>query len=310
MSGLGTLALACLLAAAGADDDPTTQQARTYNAAARRSFAAGDYVSALRDFERAYQLKPDPRLRLNLAVTLETMARLDEASEQYELFLREMPENDKADAVRDSVAQLQKRMTTWGKLIIEVTPSPALVTVGGLAFTAPAVRWFPAGTLKLTAQKDGYRATAQEVDLQPAQRQVVQLVLEPLEAAAPVAAAPQPAPATDSQTAAPPDDGAGGNGGNGGGAAKQANVLPWSMVVVAAGSGAVAGLALLVSVLSAVGGVALFGLVAAAPVDKGRPALDVAFYASWAVMGVGLLVAALATAAVGVAMAAFVVMRL
>ncbi|MBI5495530.1 MAG: tetratricopeptide repeat protein [Deltaproteobacteria bacterium] len=143
-----------------------TEAAREHNRAAIESFKAGDYEQALESFERAFELLPDAKVRLNLGVVNENLDRLDEAKGHYEAFLREYPRGEKAPVVREKLAGVEKRMRQWGKLVVQVSPPPDRVRVDQREFrTTPVTVWLPPGRHRVVAEKDGAGSAEQAVEV-------------------------------------------------------------------------------------------------------------------------------------------------
>ncbi len=263
MTGLAAVVVMTALALMGAGG--ATDAARDYNRVAIEAFKAGDYEKALENFERAFELLPDPKVRLNLGVTNENLNRLDEARDHYETFLRENPKSDKAPVVKDKLGNVEKKMKQWGKVLIQVSPAPDVVKVDMRAFRGVPVKvWMEPGRHKLVVQKEGMVPHQQELVVEPGVRFEVKVDLVAVpQPEKPVATAdppPQkdPDPATadpkpetntapTSETAAPAEG-------------KGTSVLGWVLRAAGGGSAGVAALALLAGVLGGVTTGVLYGV--------------------------------------------------
>jgi hypothetical protein len=181
---------------------PSDKQAKDYNRKAITAFKAGQLEEALENFERAFELLPDAKVRLNLGVANEQLRRLDEARGHYEAFLRENPKSDKAPAVRQKLAAVENKMKAWGKVIIRFDPTPEEVDLLGMRFTTfPMKVWGAPGTYPLLARKEGYERLVKDVEFISGDRTEVSLALTAL----PKPPAP-PVPPAETVKEPPPKD--------------------------------------------------------------------------------------------------------
>jgi hypothetical protein len=84
------LALALICGAAFADD--ARQQAKVLKDLGAAAMQRKEFRSALDHFQRAYQTFPSPRLKFNIAMALEQLARDAEALPLYDEFIAESPD--------------------------------------------------------------------------------------------------------------------------------------------------------------------------------------------------------------------------
>ncbi|MBI5497895.1 MAG: PEGA domain-containing protein [Deltaproteobacteria bacterium] len=184
----GALLVVACLAAAGPDE-----AARQYNKEAIAAYRVHDYEAALVAFERAWELFPDPKVRLNMALANENLNRFDDAQLHYEAFLRQYPLHEKAPQVRRKLKELASNMRKWGKVVVTVTPEPDSVELAGRRFRRwPVKAWLEPGGYPLKVEKQGYHVHQETVVVDKGQRGEVRVSLEPL--AATPATLPEPAP--------------------------------------------------------------------------------------------------------------------
>lgn len=123
---------------------------RLRNQAANRAFADGDHQRALEGYQAVYAQFPDPRVRFNLALTLEALGRLDEALVHYQAFVSESPDHALAPQVEDRVGQLRQRMQTQGRIRVFPTAPTDRVLLDGVPLPPPHIRWVPPGNHRVT----------------------------------------------------------------------------------------------------------------------------------------------------------------
>ena len=99
--------------AAAQDPDPERQAqldeaARLTFESAREAYAAGDYETALRRFQQAYELSGRPGLLYNIAQALDRLRRDEETVEYLRRYLREAPDARNRDEVEARIAVLDR----------------------------------------------------------------------------------------------------------------------------------------------------------------------------------------------------------
>lgn len=200
--GTARILCAAALVLSAASAHAQSQQGNTakeYNRVAIDAFKAGDYETALENFTHAFELNPDPKLRLNLAVTNENLNRLDEARDQYDAFLRENPRSDKAATVKDKLTAIEKKMHDWGKVLVSVEPNPDAIELGGRRYTTFPVRaWLAPGKHPMKVVKNGFDTHAQDVEVKPGVRFEVRVTLRPAGSTPPPVTTAAANPATNS----------------------------------------------------------------------------------------------------------------
>jgi hypothetical protein len=91
------------------------------------AYDRGVYFEALRHFQAAYQLRPHPLVRVNIANCFEKLDRPAEAILNFELFLESGAGNpSQQQEVRDALVQLKKRV---GRLVLNVSPEGAKIVI-------------------------------------------------------------------------------------------------------------------------------------------------------------------------------------
>jgi tetratricopeptide (TPR) repeat protein len=103
----------CLCATAAwaqADLDPDTEIARHHFEIGRISYEAGDYVTALREFEAARKTKALPAFDYNIARCLDRLERRAQAVTAYERYLSGVGDQPDAEEVRERVRVLKERI--------------------------------------------------------------------------------------------------------------------------------------------------------------------------------------------------------
>jgi hypothetical protein len=114
---------------------------------ARKHFESGvaylqesDYDSALKAFDKAYELSKRPEILLNLATVHERRGDLSQAITSLKRYLEAAPESDQAATVKNRIANLEKRVEASPKTAPTGTTEPpaAASSPGPAPTTAPA----------------------------------------------------------------------------------------------------------------------------------------------------------------------------
>jgi hypothetical protein len=118
--GCWVTALACALvfAAGPARADTADELAHKHFESGAAYLEQSDYESALREFNKAYELSKRAEILLNVATVNERMNKLKDAIAALEQYLAEAPQGEHAETVRIRVENLKKRVAA------EPTPSP------------------------------------------------------------------------------------------------------------------------------------------------------------------------------------------
>jgi len=115
---------------------------------ARKHFESGvaylqesDYDSALKAFEKAYELSNRPEILLNLATVHERRGDLSSAISSLKRYLEAVPDSDQAATVKNRIANLEKRLEAQPKTAptgtAQPAPTAAPATAPAPATTAP-----------------------------------------------------------------------------------------------------------------------------------------------------------------------------
>jgi tetratricopeptide (TPR) repeat protein len=115
--------------AAPADDAARDEQARMHFRVGSEYYAEGDFESALREFERAYEQSGRPGLLYNLYLSHQQLANLDEAISFLERYLAEVPEVEERATLEQRLVHLrarrERRQETGADPGEELAPEPA-----------------------------------------------------------------------------------------------------------------------------------------------------------------------------------------
>lgn len=90
-----------------ASDDATMAQAKQHFETGRNAYNAGDYVTAIREFKAAEQLRPSPILDYNIGLANEKLGKRRVAVKYYKRYLEEQPNAANKAEVEQKVAALE-----------------------------------------------------------------------------------------------------------------------------------------------------------------------------------------------------------
>ena len=172
------VALAFSSGPAGADD--AREAARGHAEAAERAVAAGDFATALREYEAARDLFPSPLIQLNIAQALGELDRPASAIEALQVLLRAegVPEERRAQALAE-VARLRARAA---RLVVSVDRAGATVRIGTRTVCrspcADPILVDP-GRVAVEVTRDGFEPARQVVELEPARESSLSFELRP-----------------------------------------------------------------------------------------------------------------------------------
>jgi hypothetical protein len=159
-------------------------------------YQESDFQAALVEFKRAYELSKNWRLLFNVAQAEYQAHDYPEALNSFETYLREggdkVPRARRAEVDKE-IARLHARV---GRITIRSSVQDAVVSVDDDALgPAPVTRTVAVGPRRVTVRKDGYVPWTQSVEIASGDDRVVEVVLEPVTASAPVVpVAPEPQP--------------------------------------------------------------------------------------------------------------------
>jgi len=183
------LTIACVLtganSAARADETGAAEApAKTAYRQGVEHFKQKQFADAIREFNKAYRLDPNPVLVFNMARAFEELQQYDSAIEYYRKYLEMLPETPDRKMVEESVRTLEilkKQAATPVLVPLNVTskPEPARVLVDGREIgSTPLKTTIPAGHHYLAVEADGHERHASEFDATadtPIEREVLLL---------------------------------------------------------------------------------------------------------------------------------------
>jgi hypothetical protein len=145
-------------------------------------YEAGQYADALKDFERAYALKPHPIVQVNIANCYDKLNQPAEALSHFEAFLASTEGSAaQRDEVRSAMARLSKAA---GRLSIRATPAGAQGVIDQKR-TAQPLQWVSVGRHRIDVTAEGYEPAARVVDVQPGETVEVNVELAQSQGPAP-----------------------------------------------------------------------------------------------------------------------------
>lgn len=149
--------LAVLLggAAAAAEPDPDTVQARTHFDAACRAFDLGHYAEAADEYEAAYRAKSDPAFLFDAAQAHRQAGHYLQALDGYRSFLRSAPDSPKKPLVEERIREMQNAIERQARF---PPPPPAPAATQTIAPAAPIAT--PAVVVAAPKPSPWYRSTA------------------------------------------------------------------------------------------------------------------------------------------------------
>jgi hypothetical protein len=152
--------------AAAQPEDANVVRARQLFQHGLDAYDRGVYYDALQAFQEAYQLRPHPSVRVNIANCYEKLDRPAEAIQNFEQFLGSGSGTTKQqEEVVRALDQLRKRV---GRLLLHVAPEGTKVVIDeGEPLRAPLaeVVLLKAGRHKLTASLDMHETAMRVVDI-------------------------------------------------------------------------------------------------------------------------------------------------
>jgi tetratricopeptide (TPR) repeat protein len=151
------LALALASGSARAIEDPDTEIARRHFEAGRDHYEAGDYQSALKEFEAARAARPLAAFDFNIGRCYDRLERPADAVAAYERYLAAAPDAPDAAEVRERIGVLKRRIAVESPPPPPPTPPPppsrkrliAPIAVGGAAVVVAAVGAGLLGSVKV-----------------------------------------------------------------------------------------------------------------------------------------------------------------
>ncbi|HKU44765.1 MAG TPA: PEGA domain-containing protein [Polyangiales bacterium] len=175
--------------------DATTARARELFQRGVDAYDRGVYYEALQAFQEAYQLRPHPSVRVNIANCYDKLDRPAEAIQAFEQFLGSGAGSQQQQReVQDALDKLRKRV---GRLVLRVQPDGARVVIDNAEerrAPLPDSVLLKAGRHQVSASLDGHETALRVIDIQAEATTELLITLPRLDAPPLAAAAPAPAP--------------------------------------------------------------------------------------------------------------------
>ena len=102
--------LLCSLAEASWADKKTETEARTYYDQGTKYYALGPFEEAIQNYEKAFELRPDPVLLYNIAQAYRLQGNFQQASFFYKSYLRNQPDAKNRAEVEARLADLEEQL--------------------------------------------------------------------------------------------------------------------------------------------------------------------------------------------------------
>jgi hypothetical protein len=170
-----SLTVVCLIVmtagaeAQGKASDETSVKAKKAFREAEDLYKERRYAAAAAKFEQAYALSPSPVVFFNIGRCHEHLGDVGKALRAYRDYLRQSPGATDADAVRSTIANLERRLRERGvqQLLVLAEPTHALVEVDGkLLGTSPASVEIIEGTHRLVVKAEGFETVEQSFSME------------------------------------------------------------------------------------------------------------------------------------------------
>ena len=138
---LATLVL--VLATPVRGDESTTEQARQHYVTGTQQYDLGHWDDAIREFEKAYELRPDPSFLYNLAQAYRRKGDAKRALDLYRNYLVKVPKTPQRAEIEERIKGLQKQIDDAASPRpdspgLEPTVTPPAPASGPTAVPAPA----------------------------------------------------------------------------------------------------------------------------------------------------------------------------
>ncbi len=176
-------------------EDANTMRARDLFRRGVDAYDRGVYFEALQAFQEAYQLRPHPAVRVNIANCFDKLDRPAEAIKHLEQFLGSgagSPEQQKE--VMQALERLRKRV---GRLVLRVTPDGARIVIdNGDELKAPVTEpvYLKAGRHQVNIALDAHETALRVVDIQAEGTTELTVALARLDVPPPIPPSPGPPP--------------------------------------------------------------------------------------------------------------------
>ena len=117
-------ALAVSLAGPAQAGDGATEQARQHYETGTQQYDLGHWDDAIREYEKAYELRPDPSFLYNLAQANRRKGDLKRAMDLYRNYLGKLPKGPQRTDVEEKIAALQKQIDEAAVKPVAPVPEP------------------------------------------------------------------------------------------------------------------------------------------------------------------------------------------
>jgi hypothetical protein len=157
--GLRATTLSCLLAALvlalaspARGEDDSTEQARQHYETGTKQYDLGHWDDAIREFEKAYELRPDPSFLYNLAQAYRRKGDSKRALDLYRNYLAKTPKSPLRPEIEERIKSLQKQIDEEASAkpvppalqpTVPPTAPPAALPLGQAVAPAPAEAQVP-----------------------------------------------------------------------------------------------------------------------------------------------------------------------
>jgi tetratricopeptide (TPR) repeat protein len=185
-------------------EDATTVRARELFERGVSAYDRGVYYEALQAFQEAYQLRPHPAVRVNIANCYDKLDRPAEAVAAFEQFLGSGAGSPQQQSeVQSALENLRKRV---GRLLLRVSPDGARIVIDNgdeRRSPVPAAVLLKVGRHQVSVALDGHETALRVVDIQSDATTELNITLPRLDQPPAVAGAPPPSAATPAPTPPP-----------------------------------------------------------------------------------------------------------
>lgn len=159
---LFTLLLAILPSSVSAQDTEEARRAVQLAQEAQVAFEAGDIPTAIRSFEEAFMLRPDPAFAYNLGLLYEAEGELARAHRYLEAYLEIYEDAPNRGEVEEILMELRTELDrSWARIELSTEPGGGrlyLVSEAGDYFlgSSPVEFWFRPGEQTFSATLEEY----------------------------------------------------------------------------------------------------------------------------------------------------------
>lgn len=147
---------------------------------ANDKFDANDFAGALKDYQDAYALYPDPSLLYRMGLSAEKLGDNLAAVDYYEKFVDAVPDDKTAKKVRARIDEMRAELPA--RYQVESSPAEAEVRIGSIedpvVCTTPCSVDIPAGSATLVFSKDGYATTERAITAVSGERSTLTVTLD------------------------------------------------------------------------------------------------------------------------------------